>query len=259
MDVLVGHTGLVGSTLVRQRRFDLRVHRANLHELQGIVAERLFLSALPAEKWRINADPAADLANMAVLQAALRHTRARQVVLVSTVDVYERPVDVDEDSAVGAPQPYGAHRFAFENWVREHFDQVLVLRLPGLFGPGLKKNALHDLLHDHQVERLHPQGRLQWYPLERLSGDIDRALAAGLRLVNASVEPLGTADIASRVFGRRLGHAVDATAPLYRMRSRHARLFGGDDGYWIRAEEAWSALAAWHRAARSGREACPAT
>ena len=254
--VLVGHTGLGGSTLLRQRPFDLCVHRPNLHALQGLRAQCLFLSALPAEKWRINADPAADLANMAVLQQALLGVQAETVVLMSTVDVYQTPVDVDEFSAVGAPSAYGAHRHAFERWVRQHFPRVLVLRLPGLFGAGLKKNALFDLLHNNQVERLHPQAQLQWYPLQRLSHDVDLALAEGLDLVNLSVEPLSTGEIATRIFGRA-ALAVPASAPVrYSMRSLHAHTFGGGDGWCVDRAQLWPALQAWH-AQETARCAAP--
>lgn len=271
MDVLVGHTGLVGSTLLRQRPFDLCVHRANLHMLHGVHAQHLFLSALPAEKWRINADPPADLANMALLQQALGGVQAQTVVLISTVDVYAVPVDVDEFSAVGTPSPYGAHRHAFERWVREHFPRVLVLRLPGLFGAGLKKNALFDLLHNNQVERLHPQAQLQWYPLQRLSPDIDLALAHGLDLVNLSVEPVTTGEIATRIFGRAplalpagLGAGLQEglqagsqamTPARYSMRSLHAQTFGGGHGWCVEREQLWPALTNWHAQETAGRGA----
>ncbi len=248
MDVLVGHTGLVGGTLLAQRPFDLLVHRPNLHALDGLSARRLVLSALPAEKWRINQDPAADLANMQRLQQALATVRAEQVVLVSTVDVYANPVDVDEDSPVGQATPYGAHRHAFEAWVHERFAKVLTVRLPGLFGTGLKKNALFDLLHGNQVEKLNPNAALQWYPLARLADDIDIALANELTLVNASVVPITTGAIAARLFPQ---HAlVDPGTPpvLYRMRSRHAAAFGGADdgqGFWLDETRLWPWLETW--------------
>ena len=260
MDVLVGHTGLVGGTLLAQRPFDLLVHRPNLHALDGLRARRLVLSALPAEKWRINQDPAADLANMRRLQDALANVQAEQVVLVSTVDVYANPVDVDEDSPPGRATPYGAHRHAFEDWVRGRFARVLTIRLPGLFGTGLKKNALFDLLHGNEVGKLNPNAALQWYPLARLADDIDTALANGLALVNASVAPITTGAIAARLFP---GHAlVDPGTPpvLYRMRSRHAQAFGGQadgEGFWLDEARLWPWLEAWVAAERAGARASP--
>jgi nucleoside-diphosphate-sugar epimerase len=246
MQALIGHTGLVGSTLLRQHPIDRCFHRANLHTLPGQRFERLFIAAMPAEKWRANAEPAADLANMHRLLDAVLQAHAQQVVLFSTVDVYARPWDVDESSEPGVAAPYGAHRLALEEALRQRWPDMLVLRLPGLFGAGLKKNALHDLLHRHDVHRLHPDGLLQWYPLARLSADMHIAMAAGLRLVNLATAPLRTGDIAERVFGVPEWPAPgQAGPPAYRMRSLHAERFGGAGGYCLEAPAVWQALRDW--------------
>lgn len=251
MDALIGHTGLVGSTLLRQRSFDRCFHRANLDALAGQRFELLVISALPAEKWRANAQPAEDLANMQQLLQALQGVSAERVALVSTIDVYARPVGVTEDDDPGQSSPYGAHRLAFERALRQRWPGLTVMRLPGLFGPGLKKNALHDLLHEHEVERLHPDGQLQWYPLQRLWQDLATAMAAGLTLANAATAPLRTADIAARLFARAPWPAPQGvTPPRYDMRSQHAALFGGTQGWWMDEAAVWSALGAWLAAER---------
>lgn len=246
MDALIGHTGLVGGTLLRQRSFERCFHRANLHTLAGQRFELLVISALPAEKWRANAQPAQDLANMQRLLQALDGVIAERVALVSTIDVYACPIGVTEDDDPGQASPYGAHRLAFERALRQRWPGMTVLRLPGLFGPGLKKNALHDLLHNHEVERLHPDGVLQWYPLQRLWQDLSTALDAGLPLANAAVAPLRTGDIAARLFARLPWPAPQSvTAPHYDMRSRHAGQFGGSNGLWLDEAAVWSALGGW--------------
>ena len=244
---LVGHTGFVGSNLLRQRRFDFCVNRFNLDALDGACLERLVLSALPAEKWRINLEPEADLANLRRLQQGLLNVRAKQVVLISTVDVYNYPVAVDENTPVllGKASPYGRHRFEFEQWANFHFESITVIRLPGLFGAGLKKNALFDLLHGHQVEKLHPQARLQWYPIDRLSDDIDRALDSGLRLVHAAVEPLFLQEVAAQHFPQYRLASTTATPAHYDMRSRYAGIFGGSDGYWMSSKAVLDEMGRW--------------
>src|SRR6185503_13593897 len=108
--------------------------------------------------------------------------RARAAVLISTVDVYPQSVDVDEDTPVNveAHHAYGKHRFLLERFFVERFD-TLVVRLPGLYGDGLKKNAIYDLLHDNQVEKIDSEGRFQFYGLDRLWGDVEAARRAGLK------------------------------------------------------------------------------
>ncbi len=245
--VLVGHTGFVGSNLLRQRSFEHCVNRANLASLEGAQLQRLVLSALPAEKWRINLAPDADLANMRQLQRVLSTVRAAQVVLISTVDVFGAAINVDEGSPIvpSTATPYGQHRYEFERWVAQRFEHCTVLRLPGLFGTGLKKNALYDLLHQHEIERLHPEAQLQWYPIARLADDIDQALAGSLRLVHAAVEPVVLREIAQRHFPLQALRPCATSPARYDMRSRHASHFGGTSGYWMDAAAVLEAIGAW--------------
>lgn len=257
---LIGCTGFVGRHLARHGRYEHLIHRPNLESIRGARVERLVLCGLPAEKWRINQAPAEDLANMQRLQTTLASVTARTVVLISTVDVYPQPDGVDEASAVvaGSQSPYGAHRHAFEDWMRACFPHCAILRLPGLFGAGLKKNVLFDLLHGHQVERIDARGELQWYPVSRLADDIERLLALGLPLVNAGTEPLRTGEIAAHLFPWRdlsgVGTSSSAPPARYRMRSMHARHFGGRDGHWIDRVGVLTALRRWLESEPAWRE-----
>jgi hypothetical protein len=111
-----------------------------------------------------------------------------------------------------------------------------VLRLPGLFGPGLKKNAVYDLLHDNQVEKIHPASTYQFYDVRALWDDAEKAHRAGIRLLHLSTEPLSMGEIAARCFGRELSTPAGAPA-RYDLRSRHAELWGGRGGYLRSREE----------------------
>jgi hypothetical protein len=250
-EVLVGHTGFVGSNLRRQMAFDLCIHRENLDALRGIRADRLVLSCLPAEKWRINAAPQDDLDNLHCMQDVLSTVQARQIVLISTADVFLQPLEVDEDSAPQSTSlhPYGKHRLAFEDWVRQRFERCCILRLPGVFGPGLKKNILFDLHQEHRIEHIHPDGVFQWYPIARLWADIERALALELTLVHVAPAPWRTRDLVARLWPKlRLTPNVSA-APQYRVRSRHAERFGGDAGFWMSPDQVIDALHDWRNSA----------
>jgi nucleoside-diphosphate-sugar epimerase len=158
---------------------------------------------------------------------------ARRVVLISTVDVYPAPVAVDEDTALApdAGQPYGRHRLALERTVRARFPETTVLRLPGLFGPGIKKNVIFDLLHGLPVDALAPESTHQYYDLARIGRDVETALAAALPLVNLATEPVRVADIAAAGFGLTLPPQPARTAVHYDMRTRHAATIGGRGHY----------------------------
>lgn len=245
--VLLGYTGFVGQNLLRQRPFDLCVNRSNIADLKGVHADLLVVSAMPAEKWRANQNPDEDLANLRRLQASLTGVSAKRVVLISTVDVYPHPHGVDEDATIkeALQQPYGAHRLRLEQWVRERFERCTIVRLPGLFGPGLKKNVLFDLLHGHQTQLIHMDAQFQWYPIMRLAEDIEQALAHDLSCVNAAVEPVRTKDIVDRFFPGMDLQAQPQPPARYGITSRHSALFGGQSGFWLSRDQVLESIGEW--------------
>lgn len=244
---LIGFTGFVGGNLLRSRGFDELYNSANVADIAGREFDEVYFSAAKAEKWRINQDPEADAAHMRELERILSSFRTQRLVLVSTVDVYRDPIDVDEDSPTPTEglHTYGLHRLALESFAADLVPDTLVVRLPGLFGPGIKKNVIYDLLHDNNVDRIHPGGEYQYYDLTRLSADIDRARAAGVPLINLATEPVSTARLAAEVFGRELVAPEGATAGRYDMRTRHGELWGREDGYLASADEVVDAVRAF--------------
>jgi hypothetical protein len=103
--------------------------------------------------------------------------------------------------------------------------------LPALFGEGLKKNVIFDLLHGHQTEKINPLSAYQWYPLRRLASDIERIRACDIDLINLFPEPVQTAEILHAFFpGVQVGPKT-TPAPAYGLRTRYSRLFGGPPGY----------------------------
>jgi hypothetical protein len=244
---LIGHTGFVGGFLASRGHFDLKINRENLGELHGRDLERVVCAGLPAAKWLANQDPGADQANMLRLCEALKGVGAQRFVLISTIDVYPRTRDADEDfdCATLPNHAYGRHRLAFEDFVRDRFPHALILRLPAVFGPGLRKNVLFDLMHGHQLERINPSSRFQWYPLERLPEDIRAAEAGGLTLANLFTEPVPTQLILERFFpGARVGGDPQPRAD-YDLQTRHAGLFGGRGRYRLPADAVLGDLGAF--------------
>ena len=236
MDALIGHTGLVGGTIARSRAFDASFRSTDIDAMRGRHWDLVVCAGVRAEKWKANQDPAGDAAGVARLTEVLETVEIAHLILISTVDVYPTPVDVDEDSVIDPldGHPYGRHRLALEAFCTARFP-CTVLRLPGLFGHGLKKNAIFDLLHENGVERIHPDSAFQFYDLARLWTDVARLRTAGVALANLVPEPVRMADVARRAFGRDLAPAADVTPARYDIRSHHAAHFGGRGGYWYDA------------------------
>jgi nucleoside-diphosphate-sugar epimerase len=237
MRALIGHSGFIGGNLSRQSNFDAMFNSTNIDQLRGGDFDEIVCAAPAAEKWKANADPEGDAQSIARLETVLGETKARRFILISTVDVYPHPRDVDERTEVDdSGAPYGRHRLRLERFVRERFDDAIVLRLPGLFGPGLKKNALFDLLHDHQVERIDGRGVFQFYDVGNLTGDIERCIDEQIHLINIATEPLPIADIARELFGRELAIG-SGKPPLYDVQTVHAASWNRSGQYLYGRDE----------------------
>jgi nucleoside-diphosphate-sugar epimerase len=231
---LIGHTGFVGGNLARQFAFTDFYNSKNIEKIADHSYDLIVCSGMPAAKWLANRDPIGDRAVLDRLAGCLLRASAKRVVIVSTVDVYPTPIGVDEDTPIeltDATPAYGKHRLMLERTVAANFPETLVVRLPALFGPGLKKNAIYDLLHNNDVQKIHSGGVFQFYNVEQLWADMQTAMASQLRLVNFTTEPVSIHEIAQMAFGVEFNNDPGGSAARYDMRSKHAELFGGRGGY----------------------------
>lgn len=244
---LVGHSGYVGGTLLRQARFDHLYRSTNIGQIAGQRFDTVVCAGAPAQKWIANRDPAADAAAIDGLIAPLREVRCERFILVSTVDVFAEPVGVDEDSPVRTEglHAYGLNRRRLEEFVLGHFPGALVLRLPGLVGPGLRKNVVFDLHNDNRLEAIESRSVFQFYPMVNLWHDIGIAVAAGLECVHLTAAPVSVAEVAASGFGRPFDNQLDGTPARYDLRTRHAALFGGSGHYQYSARESLQAIRAY--------------
>jgi nucleoside-diphosphate-sugar epimerase len=246
---LIGHTGFVGGNLANQHPFDEFYNSKNIEAIRERKFDFLAISGMPAAMWRANQDPAGDRVILDRLVGCLRQVQAERVVVVSTVAVYPTPIEVDEATPIDPREqtPYGRHRYLLEQFATEHFPQVLIVRLPGLFGNGLRKNALYDLLHDHEVHKIHAEAVYQFYNLDRLGSDISTALNAGLTTINFATEPVAIGEVARQVFERELADATGTLPAKFDMRTRHAALWGGRNGYLYDRRQVLNELRAFVR------------
>lgn len=247
MDALIGHSGYVGASLLRQRAFDALYRSTDIHESRGRSFDLVVCAGAPAQKWIANRDPEADERNIDSLIGHLRAIRCSKLVLLSTVDVFVSPVGVTERSPIVTEglHAYGTNRRKLELAVMESFAEALVIRLAGLVGPGLRKNVIYDLLHDNNVEAIDSRGVFQFYPMVNLWWDIARALEARLSLLHLTAAPVSVAEVAREGFGLELSQERPGTPARYDMRSDHAAIFGGADWYQYSRRESLQAIRAY--------------
>lgn len=232
---LLGFTGYVGSTLLKQAYFNDLYNSKNIETIKGKEYDLIICAAAPAVKWKANQNPVEDLDNIRKLIGSLKDVRAKNFILISTVDVYWNPVDVDETTIIDPEltEPYGKHRSYLETFVQENFKDNLIIRLPGLFGKGLKKNFIYDIINNNALHLTHFQSEFQFYNMDRLWNDVQIALNHKLSLVNFATEPVSPQEIAYQSIGTTFGNVTEKPPVRYNMKSKFAHLFNPDapEGY----------------------------
>lgn len=177
MNALVGYTGFVGSNLYEKGQFDAVYNSRNIEEAYGSEPDLLVYAGLRAEKYLANHVPEQDMEQILQAEENIKKIKPKKLVLISTIDVFKEPKNVDENSEIDTENlhAYGYNRYQLELWAREHYPEALIIRLPGLFGKNIKKNFIYDfinlipfMLKQEKMQELAEQDTelLQYYNLQ---------------------------------------------------------------------------------------------
>lgn len=151
MTVLVGSTGFVGSNIYQAARDQIQAvyHSTNIEKAYGTNPDLLIYSGMRAEKYLANHEPQKDMELVYQAEKNIEKINPKRLVLISTIDVFKKPVNVDENSVIDTDNlhTYGRNRYQLELWVREKYSDALIIRLPGLFGRNIKKNFIYDYIN----------------------------------------------------------------------------------------------------------------
>lgn len=228
MDAIIGASGLVGS-LLREIIPAHCYNSSNIGEIAGMRFDTIWVAAPSAVKWKANADPDTDMGSISYLLDLVGTADARRIVHFSTVDVYggqQLASGPTEDDHPQSDCPYGSHRLFLEkSW---EADVVQAIRLPGLFGKGLKKNIIFDLLEGRNYENISLASSYQWYDLGDLSNLISEINSEQHTIINVATEPVQTADIVCKIFPDVVERCTGTSTVKYDMRSRHGYRFSKD-------------------------------
>ena len=146
---IVGYTGFVGSNISKSYNFDGLYNSKNIQEAFGTNPDLLIYSGIRAEKFVANKYPGKDYDIILNAIENIKKINPKKLVIISTIDVYKTPIDVDENTEIDENDllPYGKNRRKLEKWVEENFSDYLIVRLPGLFGINIKKNFIYDIVN----------------------------------------------------------------------------------------------------------------
>ena len=150
MEILIGYTGFVGSNICSRHNFGGLYNSKNIADAYGTNPELCVYAGVRAEKFAADNFPGRDLWHIEDALENIRRIAPGKLALISTIDVIPPQTgDVYEDTPYKTDTltPYGQNRLLLEHEARKLCPNTLVVRLPGLFGGGLKKNFIFDMIN----------------------------------------------------------------------------------------------------------------
>jgi nucleoside-diphosphate-sugar epimerase len=212
MDLLIGYTGFVGLNLIMHMKPNtLFVNSKNASEILDREFDTVYCCGVYAEKWKANKYPEDDTKHINGIIENLSRIKCKRFILISTVDVlncnshqYENLEGNSYYATLDySTHTYGVNRRRLEEWCLNRFPECYICRLPALFGHGLKKNALWDMINNNNIDKLRGHWRFQWYNLDWLYDDIQDMLENNkYKLVHLVTSPIRLDSIQKLFFPR---------------------------------------------------------
>jgi NAD dependent epimerase/dehydratase family len=232
---LIGFSGFVGSNISSQSKFDFYFNSKNLDLLLDHDYDLVICAGVPAVKWWANQNAFEDFSIINNLIKIYGSISCKRFVLISTVDVYPEPFDVNEFSEIDSDllHAYGRNRLMLERELEKRFESFHIIRLPALFGPGLKKNILFDLINNHQLCNINTESTFQWYPLRRICSDIRVVLDYDIKLINITSQPILTSEIVGKFFASLSCGPASSIPVHYNVKTIHGNLFHNNNSHYL--------------------------
>jgi hypothetical protein len=215
MDVLVGYTGFVGVNLIQyMKRNTIFINSGNTDAFLHKEYDTVYYCGVYAEKWKANKYPEDDTMHINKIIDNLSTIRCNKFVLVSTVDVLDCSVTQNEQTIAPtySTHTYGVNRRRLEEWCMNQFKECYVFRLPALFGYGLKKNALYDMIQCNNIDKLCSQWKFQWYNVGWLYNDIHQFISEDKSKIVHLITPQITLGCIQKLFFSK--HTLPEVGPI---------------------------------------------
>lgn len=231
MSCLIGFTGFVGTYLRYTLHFDHMYNSKNIHEIENKNFNIVYCCGLYARKWYINKNPDEDIDNIKKLISHLDTITCNRFILISTIDIYDNKESEKDESYIPnienySGDYYGKHRLMFENYIRRRFMNYNIIRLCGLYGYGLRKNIIYDIIHNRC--KLNLESKFQWYNMDWFFSDIEYILKHDIRITNLFTEPLSVAEMINTLSNIcQFQYDISPNVVNYNMKTMY-----DSSGYW---------------------------
>jgi nucleoside-diphosphate-sugar epimerase len=142
---LIGASGFVGKTLAKvlqKTPHDVAlVTRTNYEQFKAGNYDIIIHSAMPSKRWWAANNPLDDFdATVRLTAEILYNWKFEKLVLISSVS-----------ARIQTSHPYGRHKHVAEVLVLDYNPNHLVFRLGGLYGEGLDKGVIFDMMNGNEV------------------------------------------------------------------------------------------------------------
>ncbi|HEX3861193.1 MAG TPA: NAD-dependent epimerase/dehydratase family protein [Stellaceae bacterium] len=192
MIYIIGGEGFVGSAFVRYCRQNGLEHQVITHgnhdEFAGRRCDVLVNANGSSRKYLADREPLNDFdRSVRSVAASLSTFRAGMYVLISSGDVYDDPSRPGTTCEEGQPDlakvsRYGLHKYLAERLVIGTHPNWLIIRAGGFVGPGLRKNAVFDILAGAKIW-LSPDSALQFIHTDHAAEIVMRLAATTHRQI----------------------------------------------------------------------------
>lgn len=213
---LIGYNGLIGSNIKTRYEFDFLYNSKNIEDIRGKNIKTIVCAAPSGWKWKVNQEPEKDLEKIKNLFHLLSSTKCEKFILISTIDAiafkeewFPPPKDIVS---------YGGNRYTFENLLKTRFKEKLtIIRVPGLFGHGLKKNIIYDLLNG-VGEYTYLNSQYQWLDIEYIVDFLNKELLH--EIYELYPEPLHTKELVVDFFPSQIKKCRDIDGVYYNFKPK---------------------------------------
>ena len=161
MIFIVGANGFVGSAFVRYcKKNNLQyasIDRSNYADYIGKDCELLINAAGNSSKRLSLTEPLMDFdKNVRETFLSILDFNFKRYIYLSSIDVYNDCANPHNNAETALINPallsrYGLNKYMGELMVRKYTQNHLIIRLGGMVGPGLRKNAAFDILYGNRL------------------------------------------------------------------------------------------------------------
>ena len=182
INAVIGYNGFVGNIISRNQKHFTAYNSSNIEYISELNHDIIYCAGAQAKKWWANENPESDWNSIKLLIDSLQTVECNKLILISTIGIYD-------DNA------YGYNRKKLEDSLCDIFhDKISIYRLPAVFGTGLKKNLLFDLMNNSIQHPININDSYQWYNVNNILSDINK-LETTSKVTEFFTEPISNKDL----------------------------------------------------------------